>query len=129
LLNSGETRLTMPAEVSANAQGELKDHRIVANDPGHVVNPDTCRAQAESCTVSGQGAVLYQENNLKNGRIVEWNLHDFTLPTMAGCPRSRPCSYSPGGFWRRRAEPAMLALAPAAMQSLAPPESACARRH
>ena len=49
-------------------------HRIVvAIDSGYVVNPDTCRAQAESNVVYGLGSILYQENNVKDGRIVESN--------------------------------------------------------
>ena len=36
------------AEVSVSAQGQPKVHRVVvAIDSGHVVNPDTCRAQAD----------------------------------------------------------------------------------
>jgi isoquinoline 1-oxidoreductase beta subunit len=104
----------MVAEVSVSAQGELRVHRIVvAIDSGHVVNPDACRAQAESCVVLGQGAVLYQENNLKNGRIVESNFHDFPLPTMAGMPKVGALLVLTGVFRRRYGEPAMLPLAPA----------------
>jgi len=61
----------MVAEVSVNPEGEPRVHRIVvAIDSGHVVNPDTCRAQAESNVVFGLGAILHQEINVKDGRVV-----------------------------------------------------------
>lgn len=97
-----------------SAHGELKVHRIVgALDSGHVVNPDTCRAQAESCVIFGLGAVLYQENNPKNGRIAGSNFHDFPLLTMAGMPKVETLLVLTGGFWRKHGDPAMLPLAPA----------------
>jgi isoquinoline 1-oxidoreductase beta subunit len=109
LRNSGDIESTMVAEVSVSAHGEPKVHRVVvAIDSGHVVNPDTCRAQAKSCVVFGLGgAVLKRENSLKNGCIVESNFHDFPLLTVAGMPVDLPC----------------------VKRSLAPPESGCARCH
>jgi isoquinoline 1-oxidoreductase beta subunit len=114
LRNSGEIEMTMAAQVSVSVHGELKVHRVVvAIDWGHVVNPDTCRAQAESCVVFGLGVVLYQENSLKNGRIVESNFHDFPLPTMAEMPKVETLLVPTGGFWGGHGEPVMLPLAPA----------------
>jgi len=104
----------MVAEVSVSEKGELEVHRIVvAIDSGYVVNPDTCRAQAESSVVFGLGAVLYQENNLKNGRIVESNFHDFPLLTIAEMPKVETVLVPTGGFWGGHGEPAILPLAPA----------------
>jgi isoquinoline 1-oxidoreductase beta subunit len=104
----------MVAEVSVSAKGEVKVHRIVvAIDSGHVVNPDTCRAQAESNVVFGLGAVLYQEINVRNGRVVESNLDDFPLPTIAEMPRVETVLVPSGGFWGGHGEPAILPLAPA----------------
>jgi isoquinoline 1-oxidoreductase beta subunit len=104
----------MVAEVSVSARGEVKVHRIVvAIDSGHVVNPDTCRAQAESNVVFGLGAVLYQEINVRNGRVVESNLDDFPLPTIAEMPRVETVLVPSGGFWGGHGEPAILPLAPA----------------
>ena len=104
----------MVAEVSVSANGEPKVHRIVvAIDSGYVVNPDTCRAQAESNVVFGLGAVLYQENNVKSGRIVESNFHDFPLLTFAQIPKVETMLVPTGGFWGGHGEPAILPLAPA----------------
>ncbi len=102
------------AEVSINAKGEVTVHRVVvAIDSGHVVNPDTCRAQAESNVVFGLGAILYQENNVTDGRITESNFHDFPLPTIAAMPKVETVLVPTGGFWGGHGEPAILPLAPA----------------
>ena len=107
------------AEVSVNAKGEPQVRRVVvAIDSGYVVNPDTCRAQAESNVVFGLGAILYQENNLKQGRIVESNFHDFSLPGIAEIPRIEVVLAPTGGFWGGNGEPAILPLAPAVCNAL-----------
>jgi len=109
----------MVAEVSVSAKGEVKVRRIVvAIDSGHVVNPDTCRAQAEGNVIYGLGAILYQENNVRNGRIVESNFHDFRLPQMAEMPRVETVLVPTGGFWGGHGEPAILPLAPAVCNAL-----------
>ncbi|MBE0615833.1 MAG: xanthine dehydrogenase family protein molybdopterin-binding subunit [Burkholderiales bacterium] len=102
------------AEVSVSAKGELKVQRIVvAIDSGYVVNPDNCRAQAESNVVYGLGSILYQENNVKDGRIVESNFHDFRLPQIAEMPKVETVLVPTGGFWGGHGEPGILPLTPA----------------
>ncbi|MDO8787660.1 MAG: molybdopterin-dependent oxidoreductase [Sulfuritalea sp.] len=109
----------MVAELSVSAKGEVKVQRIVvAIDSGHVVNPDTCRAQAEGNVIYGLGAILYQENNVRNGRIVESNFHDFRLPQMAEMPKVETVLVPTGGFWGGHGEPAILPLAPAVCNAL-----------
>jgi isoquinoline 1-oxidoreductase beta subunit len=109
----------MVAEVSVSPAGELKVHRIfVAIDSGYVVNPDTCRAQAESNVVYGLGAILYQQINVKDGRIVESNFHDFRLPGIAEMPIVETLLVPTGGFWGGHGEPAILPLAPAVCNAL-----------
>lgn len=104
----------MVAEVSVNPAGELEVRRIVvAIDSGHVVNPDTCRAQAESNVIYGLGSVLAQEINVKNGRVVESNFHDFPLPRISEMPKVETVLVPTGGFWGGHGEPAILPLAPA----------------
>ena len=96
-----------------SAKGELKVHRIVvAIDSGHVANPDNCRTQAESNVVFGLGAVLYHENNVQDGRIVESNFHDFPLLAIAEMPKVETVLVPTGGFWGGHGEPAILPLAP-----------------
>jgi len=109
----------MVAEVSVSATGKPKLHRIVvAIDSGYVVNPDTCRAQAESNVVFGLGSILYQENNVKNGRIVESNFHDFPLPQISDMPMVEVVLVPTGGFWGGHGEPAILPLAPAVCNAI-----------
>lgn len=109
----------MVAEVSVSASGILKVHRIVvAIDSGYVVNPDTCRAQAESNVVYGLGSMLYQENNVKDGRIVESNFHDFRLPQISEMPQVETVLAPTGGFWGGHGEPAILPLTPAVCNAI-----------
>ena len=109
----------MVAEVSVSAAGEPKVHRIVvAIDSGYVVNPDTCRAQAESNVVFGLGSVLYQEINVKDGRVVESNFHDFPLPRLADMPKVETVLVPTGGFWGGHGEPAILPLMPAVCNAI-----------
>jgi isoquinoline 1-oxidoreductase beta subunit len=109
----------MVAEVAVNAAGEPDVRRIVvAIDSGYVVNPDTCRAQAESNVCYGLGAILYQAINIKGGRVVESNLHDFPLPRIHEMPRVETVLVPTGGFWGGHGEPAILPLAPAVCNAI-----------
>ena len=109
----------MVAEVSVGAKGDVKVRRIVvAIDSGHVVNPDTCRAQAEGNVVYGLGSILYQENNVRNGRIVESNFHDFRLPQISEMPKVETVLVPTGGFWGGHGEPAILPLSPAVCNAI-----------
>ena len=110
----------MVAEVSVNAAGAPRVHRIVvAIDSGYVVNPDTCRAQAESNVVYGLGSILYQEINVKDGRVVESNFHDFPLPRIDEMPKVETVLAPTGGFWGGHGEPVILPLAPAVCNAIA----------
>jgi isoquinoline 1-oxidoreductase beta subunit len=109
----------MVAEVSVSAAGAPKVHRIVlAIDSGYVVNPDTCRAQAESNVVYGLGSILYQEINVKDGRVVESNFHDFRLPRIDEMPKVETVLVPTGGFWGGHGEPAILPLTPAVCNAI-----------
>jgi isoquinoline 1-oxidoreductase beta subunit len=107
------------AEVSVSEAGQLKVHRVVVGiDSGHVVNPDTCRAQAESNVIYGLGPVLYQEINIKNGRVVESNFKNFRLPEISETPKVETVLAPTGGFWGGHGEPAILPLAPAVCNAI-----------
>jgi isoquinoline 1-oxidoreductase beta subunit len=107
------------AEVSVNPSGELRVHRVViAIDSGYVVNPDTCRAQAESNVVYGLGAITSQAINIKDGRVVESNFHDFPLPKIGDIPAVDTVLVPTGGFWGGHGEPAILGLAPAVCNAI-----------
>jgi isoquinoline 1-oxidoreductase beta subunit len=107
------------AEVSVDAKGALKVHRVVVGiDSGYVVNPDTCRAQAESNVVFGLGSIVNQEINIKDGRVAESNFQDFPLPRIDEIPMVETVLAPTGGFWGGHGEAAILPLAPAVCNAI-----------
>lgn len=107
------------AEVSVSTRGVLKINRVVVGvDSGYVVNPDTCRAQAESNVAFGLSALLFQENTVKGGRIVESNFHNFRLLKLAEMPLVETVLAPTGGFWGGHGEPAILPLAAAVVNAV-----------
>jgi isoquinoline 1-oxidoreductase beta subunit len=108
---------SMVAEVSVNAKGEIKVHRIVfAIDSGYVVNPDACRAQAEGNVIYCIGQ-FYQAHSVKDGRIQESNFHDFPLPKIGEMPKVETHLVPTGGFWGGHGEPGALCVAPAILNA------------
>jgi isoquinoline 1-oxidoreductase beta subunit len=109
----------MVAEVSVSTAGEPRVERVVvAIDSGYVVNPDSCRAQAESNVVYGLGSIMYQQIDVKDGRVVESNFHDFRLPQMTEMPKVETVLVPTGGFWGGHGEPAILPLAAAVCNAI-----------
>jgi isoquinoline 1-oxidoreductase beta subunit len=101
-------------EVSVNDKGELKIHRVVvAIDPGYVANPDSVRAQTESCVVYGLTAALYGEITIKDGRVEQSNFHDYPMMRIAEMPKVETVLAPTGGFWGGVGEPPLAPLAPA----------------
>jgi isoquinoline 1-oxidoreductase beta subunit len=75
------------AEVSVNAAGEVRVHRVVcAIDCGRIVNPDTIKAQMESGIVFGLSAALHGKITFKNGRVEQSNFHDYPLLRLNEMP-------------------------------------------
>ena len=107
----------MVAEVSVKG-GELKVHRVVfAIDSGYVVNPDACRAQAEGNVIYCIGQ-FYQAHNIKDGRVVESNFHDFKLPRLPEMPKVETVFVPTGGFWGGHGEPGALNVAPSILNAV-----------
>jgi isoquinoline 1-oxidoreductase subunit beta len=106
------------AEVSVSTAGELTVLRyVVAIDSGHVVNPDTCAAQAESNAVYGLGA-LYEYCSIKDGRVQQSNFHDFPLPVIGGMPKVELVLVPTGGFWGGHGEPGILPFQAAVLNAV-----------
>ena len=106
------------AEVSVEAGGSLKVLRyVVAIDSGHVVNPDTCAAQAESNAIYGLGA-LFEANTVKDGRIQESNFHDFPIPMIGDMPKVELVLVPTGGFWGGHGEPGILPFQAAVLNAV-----------
>ncbi|HEX9024026.1 MAG TPA: molybdopterin cofactor-binding domain-containing protein, partial [Geobacteraceae bacterium] len=102
------------AEVSADAKGKVRVHRVVcAIDCGRHVNPEIIRAQMESGIVFGLSAALYEEITLKNGRVEQGNYDDFPVLRIGGMPLVEVHIVSsrehPGGV----GEPGVPCIAPA----------------
>lgn len=107
------------AEVSVNDRGRLKVHRVVAGvDSGHVVNPDQVKAQVEGSVAYGLGAALYQENTVKDGRIVETNFDTFECMRIDEMPKVDVVLAPSGGFWGGVGEPTIAVTAPAVLNGI-----------
>lgn len=107
------------AEVSVDAKGQLRVHRVVcAVDCGRIVNPDTIKAQMESGITFGLSAVLYGVITLKDGRVQQGNFHDYQIVRMQAMPRVEvhiiDSSEAPGGV----GEPGVPPIAPAVANAL-----------
>ena len=78
------------AEVSVDAQGKVKVHRMVlALNCGHAVNPDQIAAQVEGSVVYGLSAALYGECPVENGRMTSLNFDTYPAPAAGGDAEGR----------------------------------------
>jgi isoquinoline 1-oxidoreductase beta subunit len=79
--------LSHVAEVEVDESGEVRIRRVIcAVDCGHVVNPDTVRAQIESGVIFGCSAVLWGKITFKNGRIEQGNFNDYRVMRINEAP-------------------------------------------
>lgn len=75
------------AEVSVT-DGRIQVHRIsCAIDCGRVVNPLGVTQQMESAIVYGLSAALYGEIQLRDGRVVQRNFHDYPMLRLREMPQ------------------------------------------
>jgi isoquinoline 1-oxidoreductase beta subunit len=107
------------AEVSVDARGRLKVHRVVsAIDAGHVIHPRLVEMQTESSIVYAMTALLYGEITIKDGRVEQGNFHDYEMLRIDEMPRVETVIASSGGFWGGVGEPAVPPLAPAVCNAI-----------
>lgn len=102
------------AEVAVNGDGEVQVTRVVcAVDCGHVVNPDTVKAQLEGGVIFGVGAALWNEITFDKGRVQQSNFGDYRMLRINESPAIEvhfvTSTEAPGGI----GEPGTSALAPA----------------
>lgn len=103
----------------AMERNKVKVHRLViAVDCGIAVNPDQIAAQVEGSVVYGLGAAFYQENTVKNGRIVEENFDSFETLMLADMPKVETVLVPSGGFWGGVGEPTIAVAAPAVLNAI-----------
>jgi isoquinoline 1-oxidoreductase beta subunit len=102
------------SEVSVNAKGEVRVHRVVAAvDCGHVVNPSIVEAQIQSGVIYGLSAALYGDLTIKNGAIQENNFDQYEMVRLADAPKIEVyLALSGGKKWGGIGEPGTAACAP-----------------
>jgi isoquinoline 1-oxidoreductase beta subunit len=107
------------AEVSVDAQGRLKIHRIVAaTDCGFAVNPRQIEMQVEGSFVYGLSALLYGACTVKDGAIVERNFDTSNVMRMDEMPKVETIVMPSGGFWGGVGEPTIMVAAPAVLNAI-----------
>ena len=107
------------AEVKVSDRGRVKiDRLVLATDCGHVVNPQQVTAQVEGSVAYGLGAMLYQENTVKAGRIVEENFDNYQMMMMEDFPKIETVIAPSGGFWGGVGEPTICVAAPAVLNAV-----------
>ncbi|MBL0125767.1 MAG: xanthine dehydrogenase family protein molybdopterin-binding subunit [Betaproteobacteria bacterium] len=74
------------AEVSIEGN-RPRVHRVVcAIHCGLAVHPDGIAQQVEGAVIMGMGAALDDGIEIRNGRVVQGNLHEYQLPRMGDVP-------------------------------------------
>jgi isoquinoline 1-oxidoreductase beta subunit len=107
------------AEVSVDARGQLKMHRIVAaTDCGYAVNPRQIEMQVEGSFVYGLSALLYGECTVKDGAIVETNFDTYNVLRLDEMPKVETIIVPSGGFWGGVGEPTIMVAAPAVLNAI-----------
>jgi isoquinoline 1-oxidoreductase beta subunit len=107
------------AEVSVDAGGKLKIHRVVmGTDCGNMVNPAQVTAQVEGSVAYGLGAALYQECTVKAGRIEQENFDSYQMMLMEDFPKVETVLAPSGGFWGGVGEPTISVAAPAVLNAI-----------
>jgi isoquinoline 1-oxidoreductase beta subunit len=72
--------LSQVTEVSVDAKGAVKVHRVVCSvDCGWVINPDTIRQQMEGGIIYGLSAALKGEITIDKGRVVQRHFNDYQV--------------------------------------------------
>jgi len=72
--------LSQVTEVSVDAKGAVKVHRVVCSvDCGWVINPDTIRQQMEGGIVYGLSAALKGEITIDKGRVTQRHFNDYPV--------------------------------------------------
>lgn len=107
------------AEVSVNARGRLKIHRLVmGTDSGHVVNPDQVDAQVVGSVAYGLSATLFEEITVKNGAVEQENLDTYEILKLSDFPKVETVTVPSGGFWGGVGEPTIMVAGPAVMNAI-----------
>jgi isoquinoline 1-oxidoreductase subunit beta len=107
------------AEVSVDARGALKVHKIVAaTDCGTAVNPAQIHRQVAGSFVYGLSAMLYGECTVKDGAIEQTNFDSYNVMRIDEMPEVETVLVPSGGFWGGVGEPTIAVAAPAVLNAI-----------
>ena len=107
------------AEVSLNADGKVKVHRMVlALNCGHAVNPSQIAAQVEGSVAYGLSATLYGEMPVENGRMTNLNFDSYEILRLAEMPKVETVVVPTYDFWGGVGEPTICVVAPAVLNAI-----------
>jgi isoquinoline 1-oxidoreductase beta subunit len=106
-------------EASVRPDGHPKVHRVVtAIDCGHVVNPDTVKAQTEGAVAWALSAAFYGEITIRNGGVEQGNYHDYPMVKMAEMPIVETVLVPSYDFWGGVGEPGAPPVTPALLNAM-----------
>ncbi len=107
------------AEVSVDAKGKVKVHRMVlALNCGHAVNPGQIAAQVEGSVAYGLSATLYGEMTVDKGRMTNLNFDTYEILRLAEMPKIETVIVPTHDFWGGVGEPTICVVAPAVLNAI-----------
>jgi isoquinoline 1-oxidoreductase beta subunit len=107
------------AEVSVDAKGKVKVHRMVlALNCGHAVNPGQIAAQVEGSVAYGLSATLYGEMPVEKGRMTNLNFDTYEIMRLAEMPKVETVIVPTYDFWGGVGEPTICVVAPAVLNAI-----------
>ena len=107
------------AEVSVDAKGALKIHKIVAaTNPGVAVNPAQIERQVAGSFVYGLSALLYGAITVKDGAPEQTNFDTYNVMRIDEMPEVETIILPTGDFWGGVGEPTISVAAPAVLNAI-----------
>jgi isoquinoline 1-oxidoreductase beta subunit len=107
------------AEVSVDAKGKVKVHRMVlALNCGHAVNPHQIAAQVEGSVAYGLSAAFYGEMPVEKGRMTSLNFDSYEILRLAEMPKVETVIVPTHDFWGGVGEPTICVVTPAVLNAI-----------
>jgi isoquinoline 1-oxidoreductase beta subunit len=107
------------AEVSVDAKGKVKVHRMVlALNCGHAVNPSQIAAQVEGSVAYGLSAAFYGEMPVEKGRMTNLNFDSYEILRLAEMPKVETVVVPTHDFWGGVGEPTICVVTPAVLNAI-----------
>ena len=109
------------AEVTVSKDGKLKvDRVVVATDIGsQIVNLSGAENQVQGSVIDGLGALMFQQLDIEQGRIVQSNFHDYPMIRIDDAPTQVDVHFLKTNYpVTGLGEPALPPLAPAVCNAI-----------